>query len=181
VTLVQITTQMNLDSAVCSACGGACCKNQPGITAPAQWGASSEEIETSLTEAFKTGTWAIDWWQGDTESDGDLEEVFFIRPAAVGVDALYHGAAYDRRCVFLGDNGCRLTPETRPDGCLLLVPNDDHSECLPGPVRDYKITYARQWRAYQKEIVAAAHAVGRDFSSDFEEDEVYSAFSVFSW
>jgi hypothetical protein len=49
----------------------------------------------TLIEAFTTGRWAIDWWEGDVDPSGDLEDVYFVRPHAVGFDAdnLFHGAA----------------------------------------------------------------------------------------
>jgi hypothetical protein len=161
VILVQITAKMNLDTAICSACRGKCCKYQPGITAPRQWGTTPEEMERNLAAAFVTGRWAVDWWESDVDPDYWLDDVYFVRPHAVGYDAdmIFHGAGHDRQCNFLGENGCELAPEMRPDGCLHLVPNRDHAKCLP-PGAPSKKEYARDWRLYQDVIFKAAAAVG---------------------
>jgi hypothetical protein len=170
--LVQITEKTNVNQSICGPCGGRCCKYQPGITHPAQWGATPMEMEASLTIAFATGRWGIDWWEGDVNPKGDLESVYFVRPHAVGYDKtrLFHGASYNRRCNFLTDVGCELSPEGRPDGCLHLVPSKDR-KCLPPEHKNDKETYAKAWRPYQDVILRAAAAVGAS-EDDREVDEL---------
>ena len=168
--LLQIIQSTNEDAAVCTKCGGACCKEQPGITAPAQWGTSAEEIKANLTAAFVTGKWAVDWWEGGTESGGTLNEVYFVRPAAKYVTDFFHGAGHNRECVFLGSEGCALTASERPDGCLQLIPSRNAQDCLPkgAPSKEF---YAKAWRSHQKEILAAAGLVGHR-PEDRYEDEI---------
>jgi Fe-S-cluster containining protein len=177
--LIQISKKMNLNPTVCKACGGSCCKQQPGITLPEQWGSTREEITAAIAAAFATGKWAIDWWEGDVDQKGDLDDVYFVRPHAVGFDAvrIFHGAGQDRQCTFLQKDGCSLTPTERPDGCLLLVPNKDYTNCLPEGIGNVKEKYAWAWRPYQDVIHAAAAAVGAS-KEDREVDDV-SFWSMF--
>ena len=146
---------------------------QPGVTAPAQWGASAEEIETNLSVSFVTGKWAIDWWEGDTETDGSLDEVYFVRPAAKGVTNLFHGAARNATCTFFQEFGCSLPPETRPDMCLSLIPSTSGSCWPPGPYKhkNLKGDYAHLWRPYQSQILSAAKQCGFE-PEDREEDSI---------
>ena len=181
VRLVQISTELNLNPVICSSCEGVCCKNQPGVTAPRQWGDTTEEMVKNLTSAFASGRWAVDWWEGDTESGGDLNDVYFVRPHAVGYyqDTLFHGAGHDRQCNFLGKTGCELTPEARPDGCLQLVPTPSHKNCLPEGAPS-KREYAVMWRTYQDTIMQAAKAVGAS-KHDRETDDVVPWWSSSRW
>jgi hypothetical protein len=180
-TLIQITTKMNLNPVICSKCGGDCCKYQPGITAPTQWGATREAMTANLAEAFRTGWWAVDWWEGDAVPDGDLDDVYFVRPHAVGFDkdTLFHGAGHDRQCNFLTAAGCSLKPEERPDGCLHLIPEPSHENCLPKGAPS-KREYAVMWRPFQDVILAAATAVGAS-KDDRETDDVQPWWSSSSW
>ena len=172
-TLIQITQECNLNPAICSPCGGACCKMQPGITAPAQWGTNAEEIEANLTTAFATGKWAVDWWEGDTEPDGNLDDVYFVRPAAKNVKNLFHGAARNAVCTFFQEFGCLLLPEARPDMCLSLIPSTSGGCWPPGPYKheNLKGDYAQLWRPYQAQILGAAKQCGFD-PDDRDEDSV---------
>ena len=176
--LIQISTEMHIDTAICKPCGGICCKMQPGITAPAQWGTTQEERTENLKQAFATGQWAVDWWEGDTDSDGDLEQIYFVRPAAIGVNYLFHGAGRDRACTFLSADGCTLAAEARPDVCLQLIPSTGKSCDPPGPFEheNLKGEYAHLWRLHQVEIISAAQAAGHD-PVDREEDKVYYSLS----
>lgn len=181
VQLVQISVKLNLNATICSSCKGACCKYQPGITAPKQWGKTKKEIAENLAVAFAAGRWAVDWWEGDTEPDGDLNDVYFVRPHAVGYDqdTLFHGAGHDRQCNFLGKTGCELAPEARPDGCLQLVPEPLHENCLPKGAPS-KREYAVMWRPYQDVIMKAAAAVGAS-KYDRETDNVTPWWSSSRW
>ena len=85
--LVQISTELNLNPTICNKCQGQCCKQQPGISHPKQWGKTEAQILKNLTAAFAEkpySKWAIDWWQGDTDPSYDLDDVYFVRPAAKG-------------------------------------------------------------------------------------------------
>jgi len=181
VQLIQISKEMNLNTSMCAKCGGECCKEQPGITLPQQWGATAEEMLDNLAAAFTAGRWAIDWWEGDVDPDGDLDDVYFVRPHAVGFDAdtLFHGAGHNRRCTFLSNTGCTLTAETRPDGCLALIPNKPHT-CELKNDDHAKKKYAWAWHPYQDVVLAAAARVGAD-KADRETDDVQPWWSSSLW
>ena len=170
--LIQITKKMNLTPSICGPCGGECCKTQPGATSPRQWGTTAEEMTQNLAAAFITGRWAVDWWEGDVDPNGDLDDVYFVRPHAVGYDAgtIFHGAGRNRQCNFLAKDGCTLKPEARPDGCLHLVPSISH-RCELATGEHPKKKYVLEWRPYQDVIMAAAAAVNAS-KYDRETDQV---------
>ena len=146
--LVQITNELNLNSTMCSACKGGCCKQQPGITHPSQWGKTPEEILKNLSD------------------------VFFVRPAVRGNNHMFHGAGRYAPCVFLADHGCTLKPHARPSQCLDLIPNVKNGKVNCTHVEGgSKEEYARTWRPYQKEILEAAKQAGFD-PNDRETDYV---------
>jgi len=114
--LIQITNELNLKPTLCGRCKGNCCKQQPGVTHPNQWGNTPAKILKNLSLAFSvkpSSSWAIDWWQGDTEPTYELDDVYFVRPAARGGLPLFHGAGRNRVCVFLDGGGSLFMTEYR--------------------------------------------------------------------
>ena len=121
------------DAALCGDCGGNCCKRLPGSTHPEEWGATDDDKIANLTDALATGTWEIDWWEGDPRTDslqfdGDIEctNGYFVRPGIVGFDVrtlgLRHAAWGGKPCKFLQPTGCELRHDMRPVECRGLEP-----------------------------------------------------------
>lgn len=158
---------------ICAPCGGACCKNMPGTTAPEYWGAPDrDEMLSRLTEALRTGRWAIDWWEGDPrpkpafeqEKDEDEDFVyirgFYVRPATVGKEGYTFDSSWGGRCTFHTDSGCSHEPENRPEGCLALTPGAGGKGCYYPDNRENKQGHAIRWFPYHDVIRQAADAAG---------------------
>jgi len=116
------------DRELCTACGGICCKRNPGVALPQDYGAHPRTIANKLI----TGRWIVDWWEGDP-TDGKLEPgqiAYFLRPAIKGfIDKLRY-AGWGGECTFLTDEGCELELKDRPAECRWLVPADKIEDCL---------------------------------------------------
>jgi len=116
---------------ICGPCGGGCCKAYPGITSPTDFGAPNREVMLHrLTEAFRSGKWAIDWWEGDPRPEGErvggyLSKAYFVRPHVRGEEGWLRDATYGGRCTFHTDSGCTLEHNQRPTQCRTLVPAKD--------------------------------------------------------
>jgi len=110
---------------LCSACGGKCCKRQPGAAFPCDFGQPFDL--SKLDKALKSGLWAVDWWEGPLPGydDGDHPQAFFVRPAIKGAENKLFHASWGGECVFLTDKGCILSPEERPLNCKLTEPKED--------------------------------------------------------
>jgi hypothetical protein len=146
---------------LCGPCGGNCCKSAPGTTHPAQWGSTREEMIARLTVAFRTGKWAIDWWEGDPlipdwEDENALGRVDFVRPAVLGKSDL-RDPSWGGRCTFLRATGCELPHDERPVECQQLEPAPDGKDCRGHG--QGKEANAIAWREFQDVIAAAERAV----------------------
>ena len=108
------------DSRVCADCGGDCCKWHAGLYYPADLEPLTAE---SLAERFRSGLYAVDWWEGDIKDEHDElhNRVYFIRPRHEGVKRL-RDPALSGRCVRLTDTGCDLPFRKRPTQCRALKP-----------------------------------------------------------
>lgn len=121
-------------TAACHECGGACCRSNPGPTTPEDFDCD----QAHMAQALASGDWIIDKMHN-----------LFIRPNGElsMFQILFTG---DRgRCVFLGNDGCRL--HQRPTFCQSLEPGDD--KCIQhGTYRDLRDAWApwqpllEQWR-----------------------------------
>ena len=119
--------QMYLDEARCTSCGGACCKNMPGLTTPEDWGAPDHDVMIRRLEvAFATGDWAIDWWEGDPRKRArrPLSEVLYVRPSTVEgkAEGRLMDPSWGGQCALLTPTGCPLPREGRPTMCRTLEP-----------------------------------------------------------
>lgn len=144
-------TECYLKPDVCAECGGECCKNLPGAAMPEDF---PGDLFTELVKAFKTGKWAVDWWEGDPREDKmELSKAYFIRPATTDSKFIYDPAWSPARCVFLADAGCELEPEKRPTGCRLLEPKHPHGHCEAHGATKQQAAIA--WLPYTEIIEAA--------------------------
>lgn len=131
--------------ATCSACGGKCCKNSPGITSPEDWGAPDESVmRANLAAAFQTGLYCIDWWEGHPETGDYSTSGYYVRPAQKGHERQLRHAGWGGECTFLGPRGCERSFLDRPYECRAMVPRQDYN-CGDG---DSKRTMAIRWLPY---------------------------------
>ena len=92
---------------VCRKCGGACCKNKPGVFAPEQFvGIAGMQVELAR------GDLIVGYF--DYESDS-RPRVFYLRPRmekeSGPVEEWWPNPS---PCVYLTQHGCRLSYEARP-------------------------------------------------------------------
>jgi len=135
----------------------------PGSTHPDDWGTTEEEITARLVDAFRSGFWAIDWWEGDPREEVEEEEAvgrgLFVRPAIAGC-AFIHHPAWGGKCTFLRENSCALAPGARPFQCRMLEPRDGHERCVEHDGAG-KQELAVAWIPFHAAIEAAAAASDR--------------------
>lgn len=136
----------------CDLCQGRCCKYYPGCFMPHQ--IKTDMLET-LRHKFHAGLWAVDWWEGDPRPGmNELTEAYVIRPAIVGAKRLFD-PSWGGQCVFLGESGCKLSWDERPDECRALRPraaDDPDGECR-GVLDKQKVAIA--WLPFRPEILRA--------------------------
>lgn len=137
-----------INAAVCSACGGECCKRMPGLASPVDF------PDLAVLEAgLRSGRWTFDQWDGDPADCGDdaLPRVLLPRPAIVGQEAKPHHAPWrGGPCTFHSEAGCEMKHEARPIQCRELVPSMTR-DCRGGPD---KIDLALLWRPFVGELEA---------------------------
>jgi Fe-S-cluster containining protein len=133
-----------INDKTCSKCEGACCKKMPGILHP--------KDVLDIGELLRSGDYAVDWWEGDPRKNkDDMEECYFIRPRVKDAETIFD-PSWGGECVFLSENGCRLSFKDRPFGCRNLLPKkNDTGECRDAAGRE-KREYAMLWIKYQDEI-----------------------------
>lgn len=138
--------QWVVDDPMCAECGGKCCKNYPGSCYPDDIEPLTAErvIEMVLHERY-----AIDWYEGDPRPDGDLNHVYFLRPAIRGVTS-HLDPTWGGECVFLTDTGCSMSADKRPRECLAIIPSDPiDGHCLAEDGYEGKEAVAMAWLPHQ--------------------------------
>lgn len=157
----------------CSVCEGACCKEIPGESVPADWSNDSGEIDWDLVrEALSTEEWCIDWWEGDPRferfEDGQVYMAPYIRPRHDKSKGVRDPSWWGGTCVFLADTGCRLSPirtspadKVRPAGCRNLIANIKvtsagkiHNRCFSEIGRQFKKEAAIAWLPYHERLLS---------------------------
>ena len=113
------------DASTCRECGGVCCQRMAGLTIPSDFG-EPETLTQVLVEYLLTGFWAVDWWEGDPREDGDLCQVYFIRPAHTNAIGKLRDPSWGGTCRLWSEtHGCSLQLENRPFICRMLEPEKD--------------------------------------------------------
>lgn len=148
-----------IDGNICSACGGACCRNLPGTYAPSDFGRSRKEILKNVASALDAGTVCIDCWEGDLEKIGkeSYRTAYFIRPPTINslgkrVDYSWGGA-----CSNLTSTGCSLLFENRPMQCRELIPVAKTFNCKYPHSRYTRIGMTRRWLSFSDELSKLAN------------------------
>ncbi len=156
--------QPNESKDTCEKCGGACCKNYPGLATPEQFGAPDRKtLYQNLLKAFRSGEWVVDWLE-----PGKYDKTYFPRPNIIDkytgkpYGDVYHGMwGGEGPCIFHGDKGCEKEFDERPAQCQSLVPNKNF-ECEHKSEIGSKYSMAIKWAPYQNEIEQAAEDVYED-------------------
>lgn len=129
-----------LDRRACSSCGGACCKQYPGISLPEDF----PDVQ-SIADALSSGRWCIDY-EGDDP---------FLRCATKGSEGTAVEELYDgHECTFHGARGCELKPDDRPAGCRYMVPMIGSCAVVVKPVHS-----ANAWRSRAGDLFSAKSLV----------------------
>lgn len=158
------------DRETCRECGGVCCKFMPGPLFPEDL---SEISVPALVELLTSRLWQVDSY--DSEFFG-----YFLRPRALGdyyEDCVYSPTWGRVTCVFLGESGCKLPLEKRPEGCRTLIPDPS------GPPKDCEVPYdeyhsnvkhaaAVAWAPYQEDIRKAMETASEELKTDEDKPEL---------
>jgi hypothetical protein len=141
------------ETAACKSCGGACCKQAPGLTSPEDWGAPNrDEMVRRIAVALRSTNYGIDWWDTDVE----LDKTLYIRPATAKGRASrkMRDPSWGGRCALHTDAGCSLSFDERPFECRALKPNPNYETdgCTSA---EPKLGVARMWTDYQDVIEQA--------------------------
>ncbi len=120
------------DFGTCSPCGGACCKRRPGNMVPQDLKVqTTEEFKYKVLELLMTGNYVVDTY--DWKEGEEWFNLLYLRPRTVGWKRgwMDHHTFLDP-CVFLTDNGCKLSHDDRPRYCRTLKPKETATaDCTP--------------------------------------------------
>lgn len=156
--LVSISNNEN--SNACQQCGGYCCKQCAGLMLPNQF--DHNDLVNSIVQKINSGKYCIDWWEGDIGPTNILSQIYFIRPSHKNKIGEIKDPSWGGECVFLTENGCQLSFDSRPYQCKALVPKDDNTRCH-GIIKEKLIPI---WRKYQDEINQALKALNENSISN---------------
>jgi Fe-S-cluster containining protein len=152
---------------LCRECGGRCCNLSPGILYPEDFEKVSAE---SIAALLRTGFYVIDTFDymkiDEKERPGyHIRPHIYFKPIGdyrilsglslgfmnrhIGTSVLHRG--WGGPCIFLEENGCRLSLEERPKQCRVLDPTTCHEPGGENP----KYLASLAWAPYEKEIEEA--------------------------
>jgi len=139
-----------VNAKICRECGGCCCNLLPGACHPEDF---KEPLLDSLVAAFKTGKFAIDWYEEDDFG-------YYIRPATKQGELL-RDPSWGGVCIFLNNDKCELAPGMRPHGCRNLIPTAGDRLCKRevDPHLSDKEAAAIAWRLFHEIIFEAERLV----------------------
>ncbi len=122
--------EANENSPLCAACGGECCKTQPGIEAPEPFLAQADPAQ-ALAAALDSSDWVLAHhvgvpWKGGEPPPDEIrwQVILYPRPATLAERASGSSKASGAAspCVFLGTGGCLRPFGERPRMCQSLEP-----------------------------------------------------------
>lgn len=132
---MRLSIENNENFAICSSCGGVCCKRAAGIYHPEQVKDILENIDTF--DGFGK-THQIDCWSGNPD-------IFWLRPVHTNSVGKIRDDSWGGQCVNLTDNGCTLSFDERPLQCQKLEV-DTNRNCSVGMS---KKDMEELWQPYQ--------------------------------
>jgi len=112
----MITNNENIS--VCSACGGKCCKNMPGILYPED---IKEEITVDVLVKYYQEGYQFDYYEGSV--DGSDKIGYYLRPQTIRSKDKIVDASSGGQCIFLEPGGCSKIFDDRPTECKALIPD----------------------------------------------------------
>ena len=118
-----------------------------------------EPLFDNLRQAFESGKWAVDWWEGDPTGKDEVGRGYFVRPKTkYCVDKIYD-PSWGGECIFLTiEEGCELSENERPAGCRLLEPKEN-GNCISHGGGKRKTAIA--WMPYHEIIHQAVKAADK--------------------
>lgn len=138
--------------ALCSACGGKCCRDASGEAFPSDF---APDMEAALVAAFRSGEWVIDWWEGDPRPGVHEWGVsYYVRPRTDRDRSGLYCPGWSGRCVFHTDTGCRLPYAKRPTSCRELIPGESDTCTMSEGAG--KQAAAVAWLPYRNVLLRAA-------------------------
>lgn len=164
-TIIRIQSA-NTNAAICTACGGACCKNLPGEVLPGDLSPTLDPYEV-IVEAhnlLESGLYTFDWYERFIPEGGNIDNAFssergyYLRPVTVGMEDSWRDPSHGGRCTLLHDEGCELTEEDRPSGCRSLIPQEPLARkraggCHPAEGYTGKRSAAQAWFPFKEYII----------------------------
>lgn len=141
------------NKAVCTECGGRCCKRMGCEVLPedviAWYGAVTIDVLRSM---LRSGDFSIDWYERFRSKSYGTTNGYYIRARNVGapvVDPAYAGHV----CAALTPTGCKFDFEHRPTGGRALIPHAKGNCTSPYT----KLVVANAWDKYHKLLEKLFH------------------------
>jgi len=147
-----------MNAAMCTLCGGQCCKRLPGAYSPTQFGFTGSNAFI-VYQLLRLPNLCIDWF-GEGEN-----KVFYLRPRKINEGTVAEKKRFPGSCIFLNEKtGCQLSEKNRPLQCLKLVPNYFHETklavCLPEDNSKTDVEGMRErWQPFQPWLKVAYNMV----------------------
>jgi len=147
---------IHVNPSLCAECGGDCCKRYAGAAHPSDFGRSRASRLRNIRVALESGSWSVDWWEGNPGGCRGSGTAYYVRPAHV--ERRWPGSVRDPSwggtCVFFQEGkGCALPLRQRPTGCRTLIPKD--GRMCKHPYQDGKSDKyhaAVAWWPYRKDV-----------------------------
>ena len=138
----------NENHAICSACGGTCCKHYAGCVYPDQFPNITKEL---LTDLILDG-YCFDCWKGNPTDAPEYENktAYFLRPKHKDRPYDIMDRSWGGECSFLINDRCKLPFDKRPLMCQALKPKEGKECKCPDDIG--KRTAAIAWLPYNELI-----------------------------
>ncbi len=116
--------------------------------------------QPQVEQLLRSGKWCLDWWDGDTDPMGGMEQVYYLRPTIKGREQQVFHAGWGGECTMLGPQGCTLPREEMPTGCRNLVPRAKAGMPCTGTYDKEQV--AQDWRPHNTELWQIARRVQQE-------------------
>lgn len=112
-----------MPSSRCASCAK-CCLSLPGQFFPVDLGQDKDARVVKAKELLTTGLYSIDWYEGDYIEDGEMDQIYHLRPATRTARGVIFDGSWGGACALLGPSGCTIDRADRPTVCKALKPTD---------------------------------------------------------